>query len=236
MTSTLDGPANAMDAEIVDVFNTGNAGTNDKFIVMPFFFTQNLLDTTRVERFVVLLDDEEMTRGKRQELLVRLGAAGFDVEIKTWQELSSFYTQVRNLFDMIFSFIASIVFVIAAMSIANTIAMTVVERTREVGTLRALGLRTGGVVRLFAYEAGWLALIGTVVGALATVLLAWAVNRAGISYVPPNSSYAVALLVDLDWPRIAIVSAVVLALAVVSAMLPALKAARLGIVDALAHS
>ena len=236
LTTTLDGQANAMDAEIVDVFNTGNLNTNDKYLVTPFSFTQYLLDTKGVERFVVLLDDEAATETKRRELLERLRAAGFDVEIMTWRELSSFYTQVRNLFDMIFGFIASIVFVIAAMSIASTIAMTVVERTREVGTLRALGLRTGGVVRLFAYEALWLAAIGVAVGGIATVALALAVNGAGISYVPPNASYPVALLVDLDWPRAAVVAAVVVGLAVASAALPSLKAARRDIVDALAHT
>ncbi|MCB1956577.1 MAG: ABC transporter permease [Rhodocyclaceae bacterium] len=235
LTSTLDGQANAMDAEIVDVFNTGNANTNDKYLLLPFSFTQNLLFTDRVERFVVLLEDEALTEPKRQQLLAGLAAAGFEVEIHSWRELSSFYTQVKNLFDMIFGFIASIVFVIAAMSIANTISMTVVERTREVGTLRALGLKTTGVVRMFSLEAAWLALIGIAIGGALTLLIATLVNGAGISYTPPNSSYAVALLVDLDWPRIAVVALAVLLLALVSALLPSLRAARRDIVDALSH-
>jgi len=235
LTSTLDGQANAMDAEIVDVFNTGNANTNDKYLLLPFSFTQNLLFTDRVERFVVLLEDEALTEPKRQQLLAGLAAAGFEVEIHSWRELSSFYTQVKNLFDMIFGFIASIVFVIAAMSIANTISMTVVERTREVGTLRALGLKTTGVVRMFSLEAAWLALIGITIGGALTLLIATLVNGAGISYTPPNSSYAVALLVDLDWPRIAVVALAVLLLALVSALLPSLRAARRDIVDALSH-
>ena len=236
MTSTIDGQANAMDAQIVDIYNTGNANTNDKFLVLPFGFVQMLLDTERAERFVVLLDDESKTEAKRHELLTQLKSAGFDVEIKTWKELSSFYTQVRNLFDMIFAFIASIVFVIATMSIANTISMTVIERTREVGTLRALGLRTLGVIRLFALEAVWLAAIGTAIGLCVTVIISLLVNRAGISYVPPNSSSPVALLVDLDWLRIAAVSAMVITLALVASILPSFRAARRGIVDALAYA
>lgn len=236
MTSTIDGQANAMDAQIIDIFNTGNVNTNDKYLVLPLGLAQLLLDTEGAERFVVLLDDAAQTLAKRDQLQAALAAAGFHVEIKTWKELSSFYTQVRGLFDMIFAFIASIVFVIAAMSIANTISMTVIERTREIGTLRALGLRTLGVIRLFALEAGWLALGGIVLGLAATLLLAAVVNGAGISYVPPNSSYAVDLLVDLDWGRIAGVAAVVLVLALLAALLPSLKAARRGIVDALAFA
>ena len=130
LTSTLDGQANAMDAEIVDVFNTGNANTNDKYLLLPFSFTQNLLFTDRVERFVVLLEDEALTEPKRQQLLACLAAAGFEVEIHSWRELSSFYTQVKNLFDMIFGFIASIVFVIAAMSIANTMSNPLINDPR----------------------------------------------------------------------------------------------------------
>lgn len=236
MTSTIDGQANAMDAQIVDVFNTGNVNTNDKYLVLPLGLTQLLQDTESVERFVVLLDDAGQTLAKRDQLAANLKAAGFDVEIKTWKELSSFYTQVRGLFDMIFGFIAAIVFVIATMSIANTISMTVIERTREVGTLRALGLRTMGVIRLFALEAAWMALGGIGLGLGATLVLAAAVNGAGISYVPPNSSFAVDLLVDLDWGRMAFVAAVVLALALLAALLPSFKAARRDIVDALAFA
>ncbi len=236
LSSTLDGQANALDGEIVNVFNTGNAGTNDKYMVASLSFSQTLLDTDKIEKFVVLFDDEKLTLSKREELQAKLKAAGYDVEIKTWQELSSFYLQVRNLFNMIFSFIAVIVFVIAVMSIANTIAMTVVERTREIGTMRSIGMRTGGVVKLFAYESAWLAIVGTVLGAFVTFAVAMIVNHAGITYTPPNSSYAVALLVDLEWPQITAVASVVILLSILSAVLPSLKAGRLKIVDALAHT
>ena len=236
LSSTLDGQANALDAEIVNIFNTGNAGTNDKYMVASLSFSQTLLDTDRIEKLIVLFDNEKLTLTKKEELHAKLKAAGYDVEIKTWQELSSFYLQVRNLFNMIFSFIAIIVFVIAVMSIANTIAMTVVERTREIGTMRSIGMRTGGVVKLFAYESAWLAIVGTALGAVVTLTVAMIVNNAGITYTPPNSSYAVALLVDLEWPQITAVASVVILLSILSAVLPSLKAGRLKIVDALAHT
>ena len=236
LSSTIDGQANALDGQIVSLFNTGKAATNDKFLLLPLAFAQNLLDTQRVERFVVLLDDPGLADSKRSELGKRLQAAGFDVEIKTWQELSSLYREVRVHFDMLFSFIASIVFIIAALSIANTISMTVVERTRELGTLRALGLGKPGVVGLFATEAAWLAGIGTLAGFLGTVGFAWLINSCELSYVPPNCSFRVALLVDLDWVLIGSVSLVVIVLALAAAVLPSVRAARRGIVDALAHT
>ena len=235
LSPTLNGQANAMDADIMDIFNTGNAGTNDKYIVLPFEFAQHLLDTDSVERYIVLLNDIEQTAVVRDALQQRLRAAGFAVEIKTWEELSSFYTQVRNLFDMIFGFIFSIVFVVVVMSVVNTMGMTVIERTREIGTLRALGLQRLGTVTLFATEGSLIAIVGSTLGVLATIGISLAVNNAGITYTPPNSSGAVKLLVDLHVYSVASVLTFIVIMATVAALWPAFRASRKEIVEALAH-
>lgn len=235
LASTLDGQANAMDLEIVDLFDTGNAGTNDKYLVVPFTYAQRLMDTDRVERFIVLLDDIANTDAARRDFTQRLGAAGFDIEIRTWRELSSFYLQVRGLFNMIFGFIASIVCIVIAMSIVNTMSMTVFERTREIGTLRAVGLRARGVMRLFCTEGMALALIGCTIGLLVAVAIAALVNAAALSYTPPNSSSPVALLVWLDVVQIGIVSGAIVLIATGAALWPAYRASRKEIVAALGY-
>jgi putative ABC transport system permease protein len=235
LSPTLTGQANAMDADVVDVFNTGNAGTNDKYIVVPFEFAQHLLDTNSVERYIVLLNDVEQTNLVRDALKQRLSSVGFDVEIKTWAELSSFYGQVKNLFDMIFAFIFSIVFVIVVMSVVNTMGMTVIERTREIGTLRALGQQRWDTVTLFVVEGSLIAVVGTLIGLLITIAVSIAVNSAGITYTPPNSSGAVKLLIDLHPASIVLVLTFIIVMATIAALWPAYRASRKEIVEALAH-
>lgn len=236
ITSTFSGQANAMDGEIVDIFNTGNAGTNDKTVLVPFSYAQRLMDTEGVERFVVLLDSSDKTDAAQAELTRRLQAAGMHVEIKNWRELSSFYLQVRSLFDMIFTFIFSIVFIVIIMSVVNTMNMIVVERTREIGTLRALGLGRSGVVALFTVEGALLALVGAAIGLSVSVLVAWGVNTAGLSYTPPNSSSAVPLMVDLDHTQMALVFLLATLLAAVAAAWPAAGASRREIHAALTYA
>jgi putative ABC transport system permease protein len=109
----------------------------------------------------------------------------------------------------------------------------VVERTREIGTLRALGLSHGGVVRLFALEGFWIALLGALLGLVVTLVVAAALNAAQIGYVPPNSSQQVLLQIDLDWLRMALIALVVMGFAVLCAAYPAYRATRVEIVDAL---
>lgn len=236
LTNTLTGQANALDITVGHTFNTGNAGSNDKFAFFSLALARNLLDAEgRADRLTILLDDADQTEAMRDLLLPKLRAAGFDVELQTWQELSSFYNQVHGMFDMIFGFIFLIVLTVVLMSVANSMGMTVVERTREIGTLRAIGLKRRGVVRLFTTESMLLTLIGCSVGLLLTLGVRWGINAANVSYVPPNSVSPVPLLVDLDSSRILITFVLMGVVGTLAAFLPARRAAKKPIIDALGH-
>ena len=236
LSNTLTGQANALDITVDGTFNTGNAGSNDKFAFMSLSLAQSLYDTAgAADRLTVLLDDEKQTEAMRKQLQVKLQAAGFDMEIKTWQDLSDFYNQVHNMFDMIFGFIFSIVLTVVVMSVANSMGMTVVERTREIGTLRAVGLRRAGVVKLFTAESLMLTLLGCLAGLLITLSVRFGINVAHISYTPPNSASPVPLLVDLDLSRVVFTLILMVVVGTLAAYLPARRASKQAIIDALGH-
>jgi putative ABC transport system permease protein len=236
LVNTLSGQANAADITLGKSFNTGNAGSNDKFAFVSLSLAQSLLDAEgRADRLTVLLDNVEQTEPMRDVLLKKLSAAGYDVEIKTWQELSDFYTQVHGMFDMIFGFIFSIVITVVIMSVANSMGMTVIERTREIGTLRAIGLKRSGVIRLFTIESMLLTLIGCGTGLLIALGVRWGINVANISYTPPNSASAVPLLIDMDTGRIFFTFIMMGVVGTLAAYMPARRAAKKDIIDALGH-
>jgi putative ABC transport system permease protein len=236
LVNTLSGQANALDITLGKSFNTGNAGSNDKFAFVSLSLAQSLLDAEgRADRLTVLLDDVAQTEPMRVVLLKKLSVAGYDVEIKTWQELSDFYTQVHGMFDMIFGFIFSIVITVVIMSVANSMGMTVIERTREIGTLRAIGLKRSGVIRLFTLESMLLTIIGCVTGLLIALCVRWGINVAHIFYTPPNSASAVPLLIDMDAGRIIFTFIMMGIVGTLAAYLPARRAAKKDIIDALGH-
>ena len=171
----------------------------------------------------------------RLRLQEKCRLAGFDAEIQTWQELSDFYKQVHNMFDMIFGFIFSIVLTVVLISVANSMSMTVIERTREIGTLRAIGLTRNGVVRLFTTESMLLTLCGCSAGLVLALAVRFGVNAAHISYIPPNSVSAVPLLVDMDVVRITMTLILMVVIGTAAAFMPARRASGKNIMEALSY-
>jgi putative ABC transport system permease protein len=235
MASTLDGQMNALDIEVAGLYDTGSDATNDKYLRVPFAFAQSLYDTDKADRVVVLLDDWKKTERARTLLLNVLSDAGLSCEIRTWNELSLFYSKVKGMFDMIFMFLFFIVLVIVVMSVVNTMAMAVIERTREIGTLRALGLKRRGVGLLFAIEGAMIGLLGSILGIILNVAV-WAIIRAvEPTYIPPGVSTPVSLIVNLVPQAMLMLAVFLIVLSLIAAILPARRAARQNVVDALGH-
>jgi putative ABC transport system permease protein len=238
LSNTYSGMANALDVKVLGIFNTGASATNDKTVLMTYRLAQDLVDFPGAERLVVLLKNGkngEAAGSAASEIGKILDDAGYGVEIKTWNELSVFYNQVKNLFDMIFLFIFSIVLVIVIMSIINTMSMSVMERTREIGTLRALGLKRYGVKFLFAAEGVLLGLLGSITGGLIFFAVYSIIIATHPTYTPPASSNPVPLRVDLVWPALARSVVFMAMLSFAAAFVPARRSARMTIVDALGH-
>ncbi|OGP64074.1 MAG: hypothetical protein A2169_10050 [Deltaproteobacteria bacterium RBG_13_47_9] len=235
MAPTLSGQMNAMDILVAGVYDSGSDATNDKYMRFTFNFAQSLLDTKMAERIVVLLDNWQKTEEMRSLLRAKLTKAGIACEIKTWNELSLFYSKVRGMMDMMFLFIFCIVLVIVVMSTVNTMGMAVLERTREIGTLRALGLKRRGVSLLFAMEGGLLGLFGSLIG-VALYMSVWAIIRAlAPTYTPPGISTPVPLVVDFVPQALLVLILCLIFLSLFAAIIPARRAAKQNVVDALGH-
>jgi len=235
MATTVDGQMNAMDVSMVQDLDAAIEVLDNMLMSVPLSFAQQLYDTKSVDRLTILLRDPRDTRAMRRELERRFREAGLAVELRTWEELRVSYLKIRNMFNVMFSLLFIIVFVIVVLSVINTVSMAVMERTREIGTLRSLGLKRRGIVTMFATESALLGVAGSALG-LALTAAGWlAVRLAQPTWIPPNIPKRVPLEVYLV-PDYLLASLVFLvALAVLAAVIPARRAARLSIIDALGH-
>jgi putative ABC transport system permease protein len=222
--ATADAPSVAVQAEVVDVFKGSAAADAPGALLMPLEMARRLRATTRTERLLVYLNEPALLQVQRDSMAEALRAAGHKVDISTWQERSASYLQERRNAALAADSIAVAVFAVIAAVIAATLSMNALERRREVGTLRALGMRGGAVVLMFVAEAVWMALIGILLSLMASGLIAWLANRA-VMRAP--------MQVELDFTRMLMAVLAVLIVTVLAALAPAVKAARGAIPDAL---
>jgi putative ABC transport system permease protein len=232
MTTTVAGSLNAMDVRVAGIFITGVKEYDERAVKMPISGAQMLMQTKKVERLLVFLKDTDDTSAVHASLATKLPA----VEFKEWKELASFYNQVVALYNGIFGFLGFIVFAIVIFSVANTIMMSIFERTREIGTLMAIGTTRSRLWRMFLTEGFAIGVIGGALGVAAGVAIANFINHGNVM-LPPPPGYTVGYRLQIMMqPGVLLPAAIIsVVTATLSSIVPAFKASRMKIVDALGH-
>ena len=234
LSSTTDGSVNAVDIKVVGAINTGLRDIDNRLIRINLPHAQDLQYTQGISRLVILLSDTTQTQATLMLLKQRFEQQGLKVEIKTWSQLADYYHEVTKLFNGVFDFLQIIVLFIAALSIANTMMMAVMERTPEIGSIRALGATRYEVMMLFITEACYLGLIGSVIGVLLGILLANGITAADIAMpTPPGSSQNYPIRIFVSWPILLQTAFTGTIVAVAASIYPAFKASRLQINQAM---
>lgn len=243
LAATARGAPNVASLSVIKAVNMGIKALDDIYMAMHLPQAQKLIygaGAPEVTSIIVQLQHTSQTPAARERLAALLDAetrAG-PLEVLDFAQLNPMYGQTNEFMDSMFGFIALLIGVIVLFTVGNTMSTAVVERTVEIGTLRAMGLRRTGIRRLFMCEGILLGLIGSGIGVLSALLVAYLINHSGWSWTPPGYSYAYLILVRVgqDIPLLAGSVIGMIGVSVVSAWWPANRAARLMIVDALRHA
>jgi putative ABC transport system permease protein len=232
LVSTVEGALNTLDFEIVGTFRSVSRDYDARAVRIPLHAAQELLAVPAVNAVVVSLKSTESTDATLHQLQRQLDSSLY--EVKPWYELADFYEKTVALYRRQFGVLQVIVLLAVALSVANSVNMSIFERIGEFGTLMALGDRSGNVFRLVLAENVLLGLLGGIAGALLGVGLAYLLSAVGIPMPPPpnsNSGYIATIRVD----PLTVASAIVIGFiaTVIAALLPARRVSRIPIVDAL---
>jgi putative ABC transport system permease protein len=242
LAANVHGAPNVVGLNVVKAENWGLKEFDDTAMVMHLAQAQKLIfggaapQVTAIQIQLQHTDQIPQARA-RLEALLASQFKDMPLEILDFDTLTPIYGQSIRFFDSVFGFIATLIGVIVLFTVGNTMSMAVVERTTEIGTLRAMGQRRGGIRALFMCEGLLLGLLGAVLGVLTALLLAWVINHAGLTWTPPGYVFAYPLKVRVwgDPGLIFECAAGLVIVAVLSAWWPANRAAKLMIVDALRH-
>jgi putative ABC transport system permease protein len=218
-----------------------NVQLDDRLVLMHIEHASKLLfpgQPTQVTSLRLLLKDGRNVDLAASRIREILAESYPKLECRTWIELAPFYEQITAYLQVIFLFMASIIACIVVFTIYNTLAAAIVERTVEIGTLRAMGVNRGRIATLFLSEAVFMGIAGGLLGVLLAIVLGYSFNGMNFLFNPPSTAYYTKVEVVIFRSPLILLYGFLIAVgaAVLSAILPSVKASRMAVVDALRHA
>lgn len=143
--------------------------------------------------------------------------------------------ETAKMLELVLGAIGAVAMLVSAINIANTMIMSIYERTREIGIMKVLGCKVSDVRKLFLFEAGMIGLIGGIVGIILSYIGSWMINKYGAglfeSVMGMSSEGAGFSVIPLWLPLFGAAFAMFVGL--MSGFFPALKATRISAIEAM---
>lgn len=230
--TAANGGANAIEVTVAGTFFTIYKDYDDTALRLPIPLARKLMRVSGATSWVALLDQTEATAPTIESIRPAMPKAEF--EIVPWSDLADFYNKTVVLFSKQVNVVKIIIGLIIVLTISNTQTMSVLERTTEIGTSLAIGLRSSEVLKLFLLEGALIGIAGGIIGVSLGYGLAEGISAVGIPMPPPPGmarGYTGQILVSASLALDALVLAILTTL--LASVMPAWKASRMNIVDAL---
>lgn len=160
-----------------------------------------------------------------QDQLKALGYTAQSVE-----DTQAFLTQIINILQGIVAAFGAIAVIASVFGIVNTMYISVLQRTREIGLMKALGMRKRDIGRLFRFEAAWIGFIGGLIGSLLAYGLGMALNPWITKTLELGDGNS---LLIFKLPQIIALIIILMIVATLAGLLPSRKAAKLDPIEAL---
>lgn len=161
----------AFDMQVVGIVNCPNPNVNRTLVMMDIEAADLYLGMEgSVSSIDIMLGEKSDLQQIAQRLQTKLNAIESDLVIYTWQDLARDYLAILEAKQGGTGLILFLVFIIAAVGVSNTMLMAMYERMRELGMMRALGMKDRDILLAFLFEAGGIGLLGSVVGLLLGIL------------------------------------------------------------------
>jgi len=239
MSTTVDGAVNVVDVTVAGVIQGAMSALDAHYLVTSIDAAGSLLQSDKVSKLVVVLDETDMTESGAQNIdrVINGGSGEGLFAVVTWDQLAEYYDSVRDIYTIIFGFTGGIVVTIVFLGCVNTMLMSTMERVREIGTLKAIGVSNGWIAQMFLFEGFFIGILSILAGIVLQHAFLIIINHSGIMMPPPpgmSSSYQLRIFPApgyLPWIALLIVMSTTF-----SGLLTLQKIRKLSIVDSLSHA
>ncbi len=233
---TPGGGVNTQSYAVSGTTRTIISAVDNVSVFMDLDDAQSLVSSQAVPQLIVFLKKTADTDRVASALRAAApGSALSGLTVRTWEQLSPYYRQANSAYQLVLGVARLIVLIVALFSIAGTLSLAVMERLREIGTLRAFGSQRRRVLLMFLYEGLVLGIAGAAVGCLAGGGLSWLISALGGISMPaqPGTSSGFTVRFTPQMSRFVANGVCVLVVSVVAAVFPGMLASRRRIADLL---
>jgi putative ABC transport system permease protein len=173
---------NALDLEIIGIAKTENPMVNRGTVFIPLSLAQEALGLeNRVTELAIRIEDRSKLHEVRYSIESRLATLNKDYEVVSFEEYASDFKELMRLRSRIQALIPLMMILIATLGIVNTMLMAVMERTREIGMLAAMGMRKMEVMLVFVFEGALIGVFGSLAACVIGALGGWYLEVKGFS-------------------------------------------------------
>lgn len=222
---------NPVKLKVVNFYNCGMYDIDSAVIFVHISQANVLYKTEGLSRaFAVKLDDSFLARSVASEILADNREYFSAV---TWMESNRELFSALKLEKSVMFIILSLIVLVACFNIASTLTMMVMEKTKDIGILKAIGVGNGSVMRIFALEGFIIGLLGTLLGGAGGFGLCYILKKYNFIKLPQDIYYIDHLPVSVRFFDSFVIMSAALVLTLLACLYPAFKASRLKPVDAL---
>ena len=219
--------------EVSGLFDTGMFQYDNQFVVVRRDLAQKFTGLgDAVSGIAVRVDDPDRAPAIGEAIEKRLG---YPYRSLDWQTQNASLFSALQLEKLAMGLIIFFIMVVAAFNIVGTLTMVVADKTREIGILRAMGLTSPSVARVFLLQGAVIGGVGTAIGLVVGLTVAYVVDRSGLVRINPAVYFIDHLPVHVEVRDVFVVVAASLAIAVLATLYPSRSASGLTPVDAIRH-
>lgn len=218
---------------IAGIFKSGMYEYDSGLIYMSIPAAQELLNARGlVSGFSVRVDDAFNVKKAKESIHRKIGPPYI---IRSWLDLNRNLIEALKLEKTVMFIILALIVMVACFNIAGTLIMTVLEKTKDVGILKAVGASRRDIMAIFAMQGTMIGITGTFFGAVMGLVLCWCLKTYKFISLPQDIYYIDKLPVKFAASDIFTIVSASIAISIIATIYPAYKASQLDPVEALRY-
>lgn len=218
------------EAKVEGIFSSGMYDYDANLVFLGEADARRLFKSSGALGLSVAVRDADRADAIKQRLAARLGP-GYSV--RSWMDLNRTFFAALKLEKITMFVILALIILVASLNIAGSLTILVMDKTRDIGVLKAIGLESGRVAKIFAWDGLILGLLGAGTGLALGLGICWVLQKFRIVDLPKDIYYIEKLPVLVNISDVAWVVGTAVALSFLSALYPAITAVKLDPVKAL---